>query len=125
MIYTLIAIMVAVLCAGGWKAPKSARDINNPMVKLQGNEKMTTLGKNLYIFNCATCHGESGRGDGSSARFLAKPPTDLSTSEFQSQTDGEIYWKILIGKLPMPTFGEALSEKKIWLIVNYLRTVQK
>ena len=104
------------------KAPTSAKSLENPLEKFKGNAKMTSLGKSLYTQQCATCHGESGLGDGSSARFLQKHPRNLTTLEFQSQTDGEIFWKIDKGNSPMPAFNDMLTEKQMWIVVNYLRT---
>ena len=106
-----------------WKAPTSAKTLENPLIKFKGNAKMINLGKSLYTQQCATCHGDSGLGDGSAAKYLQKSPTNLTTKKFQSQTDGEIFWKIVNGNSPMPTFNEMLTEKKIWIVVNYLRTL--
>src|SRR5262245_51926027 len=36
------------------------------------------LGGNDYQTYCASCHGESGRGDGPVAEFLALTPADLT-----------------------------------------------
>ncbi|MCH7517121.1 MAG: cytochrome c [Bacteroidetes bacterium] len=105
-----------------WKAPTSAKALENPLAKFKGNAKITSLGKSLYTQQCATCHGESGLGDGSAARFLQKHPRNLTTLEFQSQTDGEIFWKIDNGNSPMPAFNDMLTEKQMWIVVNYLRT---
>ncbi len=106
-----------------WKAPTSAKTLENPLAKFKGNAKITNLGKSLYTQQCATCHGGSGIGDGSAARYLQKSPTNLTTKKFQSQTDGEIFWKIVNGNSPMPTFNDMLTEKQIWIVVNYLRTL--
>ncbi|MCH8034776.1 MAG: cytochrome c [Bacteroidetes bacterium] len=106
-----------------WKAPASVKTLENPLAKFKGNAKITNLGKSLYTQQCATCHGDSGLGDGSSARYLQKYPRNLTTSEFQSQTDGEIFWKIVNGNSPMPTFKDILTEKQMWIVVNYLRTL--
>lgn len=35
-------------------------------------------GRTLYLANCASCHGESGRGDGPRAADLSRSPTDLT-----------------------------------------------
>lgn len=44
-------------------------------------------GKQEFAFNCATCHGESGRGDGEMARFLNVPTPDLTA--LSKGNDGE------------------------------------
>ena len=106
-----------------WKAPALAINLENPLIKFKGNAKMINLGKSLYTQQCATCHGDSGLGEGSAAKYLQKSPTNLTTKKFQSQTDGEIFWKIINGNSPMPTFSEMLTENKIWIVVNYLRSL--
>lgn len=105
-----------------WKAPPSAKNIQNPLAKYKDSPQILKLGKAQYSQQCATCHGDKGHGDGASARFLGKSPQDLTLDEFQSQTDGEIFWKISNGNPPMPAFNDILQDKDRWLIVNYLRT---
>jgi mono/diheme cytochrome c family protein len=36
------------------------------------------LGKREYDANCASCHGLKGTGDGPSAQYLTRKPTDLT-----------------------------------------------
>ena len=105
-----------------WKAPESAKSLENPLEKFKGNAKITDIGKSLFTKQCATCHGDSGEGDGAAARFLEKQPRDLTSSAVQIETDGEIFWKIENGNPPMPTFKEILTEKEMWMLVNYIRT---
>ncbi len=35
-------------------------------------------GRQLFLDNCASCHGMSGKGDGPLAAGLPRPPTDLT-----------------------------------------------
>ena len=37
-------------------------------------------GQAVFAANCATCHGETGRGDGPAATGLEPPPADLTDS---------------------------------------------
>lgn len=39
---------------------------------------MSSLGKREYESNCASCHGQSGKGDGPLSGYLEKKPTDLT-----------------------------------------------
>lgn len=40
-------------------------------------------GRQLYATYCATCHGQSGRGDGRAAGFTRIPPTDFTQATFK------------------------------------------
>jgi mono/diheme cytochrome c family protein len=42
----------------------------------------------------------------------------------QSETDGELFWKISTGRGAMPPWKH-LPEKDRWEIVNYIRTLKK
>ena len=48
-------------------------------------------GQMLYIENCASCHGVTGRGDGPSANDLMTPPADLT--KLAARRDG--IWPML------------------------------
>lgn len=41
-------------------------------------EAPAPTGQLLYLRHCASCHGESGQGDGPVAASLRRPPTDLT-----------------------------------------------
>lgn len=76
-------------------------------------------GAALYRTYCASCHGESGRGDGPIAEHLRVPPADLTQITRRNQgvfpdekvrkaIDGrEVYRSH--GTSEMPVWGDALS----------------
>lgn len=43
------------------------------------SESPAPTGEVLYLRHCASCHGESGTGDGPVAASLRTPPSDLTT----------------------------------------------
>lgn len=104
-----------------WVAPASADKIQNP---LKGDAKAAASGKRTYKMLCFVCHGPKGKGDGMAGAGLTPKPTNFTTEEFQTQTDGAIYWKITEGRTPMASYKTALPEKKRWELVNYLRTLK-
>ena len=49
-------------------------------------------GKKLYASNCASCHGETGQGDGRAGKTLTPPPANLADETWlHGSTDGEIF----------------------------------
>jgi mono/diheme cytochrome c family protein len=124
----VVALAAALVVAGAvgtaaraqeeWKAPAEAKNLKNP-VKGVGNAK-----KNIEV-NCVSCHGPGGRGDGPAAAALPPPkPADWTSARVQSQTDGELFWKITNGRGAMPPWKH-LPEKDRWEMVNYIRTLKK
>jgi mono/diheme cytochrome c family protein len=105
-----------------WVAPSSADKIINP---LKNDTKTAAFGKNLFKVMCAVCHGVKGKGDGIGGAGLTTKPTNLTSAEFQSQTDGTIFWKIAEGRAPMASYREVIPEKKRWELINYIRTLKK
>ena len=49
---------------------------------------------------------------------------DWSSAAVQSDTDGELFWKITNGRGSMPAWRQ-LPETERWQIVNYIRTLKK
>ena len=39
-------------------------------------------------------------------------------------TDGEIFWKLTVGRNRMPPFDKTLSEEERWAIVHYVRSLK-
>jgi mono/diheme cytochrome c family protein len=103
-----------------WKAPPSAANRPNP---LAGNANATAAGQKLYVGNCMTCHGASGKGDGPGAAALEKKPADLSARIKAGATDGELFWKISEGRSPMISWKGSLSETQRWELVNYIKSL--
>jgi mono/diheme cytochrome c family protein len=105
-----------------WTAPASAKAIKNPVAS---SEESILEGKNVYAKQCKSCHGTKGKGDGPKAAKLEKDCGDLSSAEFHSLKDGEIFWMIEEGKDPMPTFKKKITEEEAWAVVNYIRTLEE
>jgi len=95
-------------------------------------------GKQLFMTNCVFCHGPGGRGDGPVLENFMRPiygyvpipelNPDLTSSEpghANAISDIEIYSWITNGFIVMPAFKKLLSEEERWLLVNYIRELQK
>lgn len=87
------------------------------------NQESIGSGSITYAATCATCHGESGKGDGPAAAALNPAPADLAI-HVPLHTDAELFDFIADGidGTPMvPQLGN-LSEDEIWHLVNFIRT---
>jgi mono/diheme cytochrome c family protein len=93
-------------------------------------------GKDLYTqMNCASCHGDSGRGDGPGAVALVddsgtkiKPRDFTNPSVFKGgYSSKEIVRTILTGfnGTPMIGFHGALSNEDAWALAYYVETFAK
>lgn len=114
----------------------------------QGNE----LGKQLYQESCATCHGNSGLGDGEFAQYLKVKPSNLTTIA-KDQSDGKFPFLDVFmivdgrtgvrghGSTDMPIWGsvferdvkdiggpygdELLIRARLVALVDYIESLQK
>ena len=103
-----------------WAAPAAEARKKNPVAV---NDSSVAAGQKVYLKRCVECHGKTGNGDGPDAADLGIHPAKLSNRAIQQQTDGELFWKITVGKKPMPNYGTRLSATDRWNVVNYLRTL--
>ena len=87
-------------------------------------------GKKLYASYCSTCHGETGKGDGTAAASLPAKPADHTNGAVMNQLNDKFLLEIIskgggaVGKSTfMPSWGGSLNEKQIRDIVAYIRTL--
>ena len=106
-----------------WPVPAADKAKKNPVASSAESIK---AGKELWSMNCKSCHGTKGLGDGSKAAQLKTEPGDFSTAAFQSQTDGEIFYKLSVGRDDMPASKKKIpDEEDRWNLVNFIRTLKK
>lgn len=124
LVLALAMVPLTLMAAGTkWKAPAEAKGYKSIMKPTKAN---IAVGKKVFVENCSICHGVKGKGDGASARSLGlKPANFRDKKRMRAQTDGELAWKIMTGKGPMPPWASKLSEGQIWNVINYIRTFAK
>ncbi len=109
----LLFLSVQVL-AQEWIVPANVKNTVNP----QGyNLENVKKGKELYIKNCKSCHGDPGKHN---VLPLVPPPVDITTEKMQKNTEGEIFYKITNGRGAMPQYKATISDDDRWRIVNYI-----
>jgi mono/diheme cytochrome c family protein len=107
------------------------------------NDDDAAAGAAAFKTYCASCHGESGAGDGPAAAALRSPPPDLRL--LARNNDGVFPEKVLEtvidgrktirahGNFEMPVWGRELSQasgeadagKRVAAVVRYLRGIQQ
>jgi mono/diheme cytochrome c family protein len=119
---SLVSMTVTAQQPKPWNVPANYKSMANPVAK---GDASTKAGMALYTKNCASCHGKTGLGDGVKARMLTTFPGDISKAAFQSQTDGEIFYKTKFGRDEMPKYEGKLTDDDLWNIVNFTRSLKK
>jgi len=105
-----LATLAAAQTASFHHAPAAAAVSKNPFT---GEENAKT-GRDLYLHNCSTCHGQNAEG---MANIAA-----LATGPTQTAKPGEIFWYISRGNKAagMPSW-KALPAEQRWQIISYLK----
>lgn len=115
---TLILVAVAFFAYQGmaqeWLVPEDQKNLVNPS---EYNLENVKKGKELYITNCKSCHGDAGKYN---ALPLVPLPPDVVSDIMQANTEGELYYKITKGRGGMPQFETTISEDDRWRLVNYI-----
>lgn len=109
-------------------------------------ERVIAEGKEEYLWQCASCHGAGGAGDGEMAAILVRRPTDLT--QIAKRNDGVFpFWRIyhtidsaerVTGHefFQMPQFSKRFREDegkpgypdayvRILLLTHFLETIQR
>jgi mono/diheme cytochrome c family protein len=128
-ILTLGAIAIFVISLVSFTSPANLEDWDVPakyksMENKYAGEDADGIGEDLYKQHCRSCHGKEGYGDGSKAKELETEMRDLTSEEVQAQSDGELYYKSIIGRDEMPNFEKKIKgEEDRWMVINFMRSL--
>lgn len=75
----------------------------------------------LWAVDCASCHGDDGRGDGSDAPPGAHMPDMTDPAWQQSKSDRELATTIETGRGDMPPFSDQLNAAGISALIDHVR----
>jgi mono/diheme cytochrome c family protein len=105
-----------------WPVPGKYKKMENPV---PNDKESLSIGKQLWSVHCRSCHGKSGLGDGPKAADLDTDSGDFSSSGFQEQSDGELFYKTTFGRGDMPAYENIVAnEEDRWILVHYMRTFE-
>jgi DMSO reductase family type II enzyme heme b subunit len=104
----------------------------NPVKNATASKPSLKRGKELHHEKCAYCHGDTGKGDGPSARYSSPQPRNFTKSHIKIRTtvfgkiptDQDIFDTITLGMpgTTMPGWSH-LSESDRWSLVLYLKSL--
>ena len=111
------------------------RDKTSPTPNDSANSSQLTLGRQVYLHNCAACHGANGEGQRPDAplrkdetgRFPAPPHN--STGHTWHHDDDLLIQIIREGGMgdedfyEMPAFGNVLTDEEIKAVLAFIKTL--
>jgi mono/diheme cytochrome c family protein len=112
MFYLILSVVVMLTGCGTFAEPSDTLTSAQRRI----SHEQLTLGADVFAANCASCHGETGRGDGISVQTGAVPyvPDFHNPATLTVNTPDEYYQVITRGRLEkfMPPWGSVLSESE-------------
>jgi cytochrome c len=88
-------------------------------------------GEVIYKKYCATCHGESGKGDGPAAAILHPRPRDHTNGAYMSTVPDEQLARIIreggaaLGRSPLMPAAKSLSKEAIDDLIAHIRSIAR
>jgi mono/diheme cytochrome c family protein len=118
------ALMVALALAVAAAQGVGNDSLENPV---PASPESVAAGQQLYLRQCASCHGRNG--EGGPGNDLIPPAPGLVGAHWEhGSTDGAIFANIRNGIAPdfnMVPFKDKLKDDEIWSVVNYIRSIAK
>ena len=126
---TFVGFMFTAATMGGdkpagkpWAVPEKDAKMVSPA---KADEATLATGKEVYNQNCKSCHGKTGKGDGTKAESIEISCGDFSSADYVKESNGALYYKTTEGRKPMPSFKQKLSDSDRWAVVLYSKTLSK
>lgn len=92
----------------------------------EATDESTLRGAEIYKTNCASCHGDTGAGDGAAGAALNPLPAPIGHTT-QMLADDLLFYRVSEGGAPfqtsMPAWKGVLTEEQIWDVIAYVRVL--
>ena len=128
--FVLMMLTLLLLTACGGDATATAEVLETVPAEFAGQTnpygaEAASQGAEIFQTYCASCHGETGRGDGPAGGSLVPLPKDLSKLH-PLVGDDYLFWRISEGKsgTAMVAWKSILTDEQIWQTVSFIRTLK-
>ncbi len=106
-----------------FKIPPEEAQRQNPV---KPTPSSIAVGKRLYGFDCAMCHGKEGDGKGDLAEPMGLKLRDYrDPAALKDMTDGQLFYILSKGKGKMPGNEDRMKPEQRWHIISYIRSLAK
>src|ERR1051326_6576633 len=82
-------------------------------------------GKAAYEKQCASCHGNDGKGNPAMTKVFGEKQLNIATKEVADKKDEDIIKVMTEGKGKMPASGKSLSPADQKAVAAYVRSLAK
>ena len=122
IIFVTANIVKAQKEGGPWTIPAKYKSMKST-IKV-GDASINSIGKDLYMKHCKSCHGSKGLGDGTKSASLKTLVPSFASKSFKAQADGDIYFQTLVGRDEMPNFEKKIAnEADRWALIYYIKSM--
>ncbi len=88
-------------------------------------EESLKRGQERFNIYCSMCHGQAGDGQGIMLKKGFVPPPTFHSDLIRGYPDGQIFQAMSDGIRNMPSYKGQIPVADRWLIVNYMRALQR
>ena len=100
----------------------STEETDNRKIPMSIERGSINRGRDLFLRNCASCHGETAEGNGPAAESMTPRPANLNKMSGM-HPDSDFALIIENGKGSMPAWKNILNESQIWDLVKYVQSL--
>jgi hypothetical protein len=98
------------------------KGLSNPLPVTQA---VLDQGRKAYLYYCVQCHGPRLDGRATVGQSFFPLPDNLLDPKVQSQSDGELFYKISLGNKRQPPLYATVSVSDRWAILRYMRALAR
>ena len=129
----IVVLAIGVLAGCKRPAPPASEPVIDAIKAEEREVGLTyaeSLGRPVFAQYCATCHGDTGKGDGQNASNLVPPPPDFTASK--ALADTAYVRRVLtegsaaVGRSPLsPPWGRTLSPQQVDYLILYCQALAR